>query len=674
MRSEILALVLALGACARVDGSGVVVELAASEDRAPDTSSARTDPPPDDEYGYVAAPLGSDVQVAPPEDTAGGFAVLDDGTAAVSADVHGALRFWPALDGSREPVIVPARRAVALAIARDAGSGDGSASANASAIAIGALDSLGQLEVIRVAPARAARPGAELARVQIDAPRPFVELRASGRGFIARRDDEQLVWIDLAGTARGTLPAPPGERIVAIVERSDRVLAIAERGRKRFGRWLELGPDELAWGDETAALPAGDGDYALAPSGRALLAPDGDGKAELVDLATGHATQLPTWFEGDWHVVGFVADRHAIVRDNSNFAIWDVGQLMTIDYNNRLGDGLVSGVRRVGIATDRGLVASGGASLVVTNGGEPHWLGYQMTEVDDLVPRGGGWVATDGSIAVHLDAALRYDRGYELLLRDVTSSGAPPTFELVDDRHVLADSSDGDGFAVYDLDHPDADPVPVPRAGRHMQLERSTGLAVIYGARTAEIYQYDRATHAFSGPIETRVHRDESAWATVLVDPAVAHGAIAFDIDPSPENPTLLDVTPLRRVHGVIEAGKTRRELEADGSPTPGPTIPAELMPDPMSHHASPDGTKRAELASGRLVVTARGGGVLWSRPADGATKLAWTANGELLAFGNGLARLDAATGAYLARRCGWKFGLWDAEPPFVAAPALCEE
>src|SRR5258708_37923510 len=61
-------------------------------------------------------------------------AVTDDGKVAASADANGSLRLWPALDGSREPVVVAARAATALAIARDR-----------EQLVIAGLDAVGQL-------------------------------------------------------------------------------------------------------------------------------------------------------------------------------------------------------------------------------------------------------------------------------------------------------------------------------------------------------------------------------------------------------------------------------------------------------------------------------------------------------------------------------------------------
>src|SRR5450432_317276 len=66
------------------------------------------------------------------------LAVTDDGLVAVSADVGGAVRLWPALDGTREPVVVAATPPVALAIEAD---GDD--------VAFAGLDAAGALEIVR---------------------------------------------------------------------------------------------------------------------------------------------------------------------------------------------------------------------------------------------------------------------------------------------------------------------------------------------------------------------------------------------------------------------------------------------------------------------------------------------------------------------------------------------
>jgi hypothetical protein len=60
---------------------------------------------------------------SPPQTAAHGadivaLATTDDGLAGASADARDGIRLWPALDGTREPVVIraPAPRALALAV------------------------------------------------------------------------------------------------------------------------------------------------------------------------------------------------------------------------------------------------------------------------------------------------------------------------------------------------------------------------------------------------------------------------------------------------------------------------------------------------------------------------------------------------------------------------------
>jgi phage-related protein len=42
------------------------------------------------------------------------------------------------------------------------------------------------------------------------------------------------------------------------------------------------------------------------------------------------------------------------------------------------------------------------------------------------------------------------------------------------------------------------------------------------------------------------------------------------------------------------------------------------------------------------------------------------------VAFGPGAALVDLETGAFLARQCGWRFGLWDKPPSVNGAAQIC--
>src|SRR5450631_100572 len=90
------------------------------------------------------APISTARPPPPKTGMASGFISVvtgpEDASFVVTSDTGGGLRLWPTLDGSREPLIVPTLRRVRFVDAMHDGDG----------IAIAALDSLGQLEILRI--------------------------------------------------------------------------------------------------------------------------------------------------------------------------------------------------------------------------------------------------------------------------------------------------------------------------------------------------------------------------------------------------------------------------------------------------------------------------------------------------------------------------------------------
>ncbi|MBA3503474.1 MAG: hypothetical protein H0T65_24140, partial [Deltaproteobacteria bacterium] len=68
-------------------------------------------------------------------------------------------------------------------------------------------------------------------------------------------------------------------------------------------------------------------------------------------------------------------------------------------------------------------------------------------------------------------------------------------------------------------------------------------------------------------------------------------------------------------------------------------------------------GKRVALFGRGRVIVANLDGSQRWSIGFPGIKDLQWTGD-ELVALANGLAKLDADTGATVGARCGWKFGL----------------
>jgi hypothetical protein len=98
------------------------------------------------------------------------LAATEDGSVAATADAAGAVRLWPALDGTREPVVVAAHPPLALAVMRTDGE-----------IAIAGLDAAGHLEIVRTTAA-----GLPVGRAVVDSQRAAASPGASDATRIAR--------------------------------------------------------------------------------------------------------------------------------------------------------------------------------------------------------------------------------------------------------------------------------------------------------------------------------------------------------------------------------------------------------------------------------------------------------------------------------------------------------
>jgi hypothetical protein len=76
-----------------------------------------------------------------------------------------------------------------------------------------------------------------------------------------------------------------------------------------------------------------------------------------------------------------------------------------------------------------------------------------------------------------------------------------------------------------------------------------------------------------------------------------------------------------------------------------------------MSVRPAPDGKRVALFGRGRVILANLDGSQRWSIGFPGIKDVQWT-DDDLVALANGIAKLDPDTGATVAARCGWKFGL----------------
>lgn len=585
------------------------------------------------------------------------LAATEDGTVAVTADAAGAVRLWPALDGTREPVVVAAHPPLALAVAR---TGD--------EIAIAGLDAAGHLEIVRTT-----ATGAAVGSAVVDSPRPYRTMRALATAILAVRDDHQIDRIDARGAIVGSLVPEPGYRVGAIAARRGKAIALVASPEGVHGRWLELA-DGLAWGGDTPRLPIDPALAELSPDLRHLMAvyPRLD-TAATIDLVTGRAYAMP-WPQEDFRLpmrpLGFPsADVLAMTLTFGKGVMWWLGDATLRGYatEDERGDTGPS------VAVDGRVITAWHEMLVLHTHEKTQYLGYRVPYLQAIKGTRDGWIAVGGSPLriLALDAQFHQRRRFD----------APPrtsSLYLVDDRHAIAVSETDDGRALdlctIDLAHPEACRHAWWTTGAVVGYEPSTHLLAVSGEDEVQFARVDPRTGAIGEPVRYPVAGPGYSHAVYLLDPARSRGNVALVIgyDYKSQRATVgeiravtAEVKVARRydvaTHGIDVSDEIlrRRGLAVGGRP---------------SSQRSPDGkwTVRADRA--RIALRGADDEARWVVDAHGAFDVAWRPDGELAAIAGGIAALDVETGALGARQCGWDFGL--AEEPVVAhsfGASLCD-
>lgn len=577
------------------------------------------------------------------------LAVPGDGGYAVTLDSSGAVLLWPTLDGKREPVVVATRIGAHVATLHD---GD--------AIAIAVVDKLGQLELLRVT-----AEGKEIAHDDIAVPRPIVQLVATSQRLIALRDDQIVAAFDAKGTLAGELEAARGERIGELLSRNEHVIAIsAARRGKHTARSLDL--RALAWEPATKPFEGDDG-FALAPDGKHLLGTIANGSHVVkIDLVRGTSEQIDDSVReipNSQLAVGFRdAETALILEDGEDYEHTDAGGLAGVDEAYTRGVTLTNGPAIGGI---------GGSYLVVIDHGRVKYLGYRAGTLADVLPSSdGGWLATDGGRLFHLDASLRLDK------RITTPFPERPGWDrlvaLLDEHHVTV-TEDGKRF-VYALGADHGDLIAGGGYG-YVDIQHSTGLAILPGTPSATLAHWNPEKGGFDEPIDLNSPSYQGFMR--LFDPAATGGMIAMFVDDDqPSDREGKQKIAFHEVYGPVTKPRVRDRYEYvdNGSLFSGRSGPNldQLLPAAAVRATSSDRTLIAELVDGRITMFDHDGNVRWARAANGARGLAWNRDDDLIAFGDGIARIALDTGEYTDQRCGWDFGLWDSPPRTATNARMC--
>lgn len=586
------------------------------------------------------------------------LAATEDGSVAVTADASGAVRMWPALDGTREPVVVAANPPLALAVARTGGE-----------IAIAGLDAAGRLEIVRTTP-----DGAPVGRAVVDSPRPYRAMRALATAILAVRDDHQIDRIDARGAIVGSLVPEPGARVGAIAARRGKAIAILASPDGAHGRWLELA-DGLAWGGDTPRLPIDPALAELSPDLRHLTATHARlGTAATIDLVTGRAYAIP-WQREDlrepMRPLGFpAANVLAMTSTFGNGVMWWVGRTTLRGYATE-DERAVTGPS---VAVDGRVITAWHEMLVLHTHEKTQYLGYRMPWFAQLRGTRDGWMVVGSTPArtLALDARFHARRQFD----------PPPdtsSLYLVDDRHAIA-TIDLDGGRARDLyaielAHPEASKLAWHTFGTVLGYEPSTHLLAINAEDEIQFARVDPRTGVLGDRVRYPVVGPAYTHPVYLLDPARSRGnvALVIDADYTGDTTTVVEIravtddeVKVARRHDIATHGRdvTAEILRQHG-------LTADGRPD---SRRSPDGKWTARADGARITLRGADGEVKWVVGAHGASDVAWRPDGELVALGGGIAAVDLETGAFGARQCGWDFGL--ADEPTVdhgSGASLCD-
>jgi hypothetical protein len=668
--------------------------------------------------GSAAATPGSTVTVTthrrggtPHHAVIDSVSISADGKAAVSRDVIGEWRIWPALDGSIPTQRLPLDNAIGAEV-----------STTATGFLVGAVDAADSLDLIQVA-----ADGTVGKRSKI-APDPGIEhLALVGDRAIASRADQAVVAFDAAGKPLARLPLR-GARVESLLTAAkDRVLVLLRKAGADptfEARWLEVGA-KIAWGD-AIALPApfaANTDFALSPDARLLAyattplpkkKPPATGSGAAGEVAQDVAVTFvdPAAATARIEIFDLQKQKSLIVGDSTTFttasAIGFMGarDLMVVDMaqGSRIavdvdaattatfGDGLP--VRTGPTAFAPGVAIAGQMSNLVVAGGDGtvRYLGHKDSAptTGALSPSGrtAAWLSTGGALIVE-----RLDEESEhVILPD--SHTAFSLVELIDDATVVV-LSNMSVLQMYDIDSgKQLGDTPVTSAAA-MQYSAKTKLLLVPSGNTVWLYELDRAA---ATPFGKRMVVPETT--AFLLDPALADGGVLLGSDGGSIRKYKLEEikagvsramardgrvtlpTPLYtfdragRPYNIAwrsEANLNGRYLEtwpANGKTdpwSPKGTIIAKLPNEIAAVIPSPTGDRYLAYDNrGTLMMFDPKGAVTWSAAMPLiASRVVWSDDGArvMVVSMAGGEIFAAATGASLERACGWRFTS-DSTPP----------
>ncbi len=601
----------------------------------------------------------------------------------MSHDNQDALRLWPRLDGTLEPVVVHASEPKKLALGRDGASGQ---------LVAAILDNAGGVDLIRFDDG-----GGELGRAQIRPEPEIVDIVFVGADLITRSADEVIARFDATGAPRGRLVPEPGTRVVSLATRAGALLAgfpAAAGDHAASIRWI----DNMTWG-ATVKLPTRLTSIAIAPDRRHLAGVAEDHAITIVELAAqprvvARFPQEPVVRPGPKH--------HASLPEPtmppSNVGFSTASRLVTSRPEVRVFDLTAAGWTETAaprLATDAAnaaivdrVIGDRDAGLAITST-TTRFLGYTVLGSEDL--RGGGTVVYGTDEIVVLDDKLRTKHATSLL-----PLGSPrPLFMRAIGSHVLVSQQGPDGERVRIVDVSTPAVVETASLGPFQHVAREaydpgTGVLAFRDGTNVHRFALDLPNKT-AKPLRSLVSKTAYEFTELyLTDPRQANGVVAVAPDEKtygvlqvfnvtdeagpPVAPRSVNVGREGSLIGIDRAGRAyvnmgdHIDVMRDGKTERTLPVSAAFLAKP-----SPDGNTVALLVGHApllLVVDALDGRERWQAPATSFRDVAWSPDGSrvVVALLGGLLSFDAVTGARNAAACGWNFGLYD-EPRLASAP-----
>lgn len=598
------------------------------------------------------------------------LAVTADGTAAVTSDDLGGHRLWPALDGSLEPRVIELPSPSQLALARDP-----------KGFLIALIDEAGGLVLQLVD-----RDGAMLQRATLPLEPTYKGVAMTSRGPLAWRSDQRIVQPTSAGTITRSLATEQGHRILQIAvpatPSADRAIVVIEGSTDtttwRRARWLAIG-DELAWGPWIAAGDAVEPSLAVSPDLERLAYLIGTQPTKLIvrDTATGAVLIEDNAFNA--------TALELPDRDHAVYAAGN-GQIIWLDLATTPRRPRSLGINQVSAP---GVLASGGGKSFSPNGSElaisdatkAAFLGYALQATQLATAAGAGQLAIAwGDRAAVLDDKLH---ARPLTLFPANYNLSTLRWLAGDDWLVQAVKVDTATtiLAVVNAATQTRTEVRTNQPAGQLGYEPSTRLVgVSYGVQP-EVYRHASGRLDSVAPYPKPPPYDRVLL--VPVSPALAGGTqlvVAQTKDSSTirwvADPRALDKGPAITIDGAVVTVDAAGKVYAWSKDAKG-TLELAILRDGkrLGALAVDKGTRGVwPDAKGERVMTIHAAGLTmydaagataWTRPISGVTHVVWLDDGAIaVVTALGIMRLDAATGAERALRCGWSFELAPAPHP----------